>query len=110
MAVRKYFALALLAATAAFGTAVTAQQTAAPAAKAQQLTVTTVPADQTPALVEKLKTATGSVLVVGHSNTLPEVLTALGVTPPVTIGDAEFDNLFIVVTGAQPRLVRLRYK
>lgn len=86
------------------------QQTAAPTAKAQQLTVTTVPADQTAALVDKLKTATGAVLVVGHSNTVPEVMTALGLTPPVTIGDTEFDNLFIVVTGAQPRMVRLRYK
>ena len=49
-------------------------------------------------------------LVVGHSNTVPEVMTALGVKPPVTIGDTEFDNLFIVTTGAQPRMVRLRYR
>ena len=86
------------------------QQTAAPTAKAHQLTVSTVPAAQTAALVAKLKAATGAVLVVGHSNTVPEVIAALGVTPPVTIGDAEFDNLFIVVTGPQPRLIRLRYK
>jgi hypothetical protein len=37
-------------------------------------------------------------------------MTALGVTPPVTIADGEFDNLFIVITGTPPRLVRLRYK
>jgi 2,3-bisphosphoglycerate-dependent phosphoglycerate mutase len=86
------------------------QQTAAPTAKAQHLTVSTVPADETSALVNKLKAATGSVLVVGHSNTVPEVMAALGVTPPVKIDDAEFDNLFIVVTGTPPRLVRLRYK
>jgi phosphohistidine phosphatase SixA len=86
------------------------QQTAAPAAKAQHLTVSTVPADQTAVLVEKLKASSGAVLVVGHSNTVPDVISALGVTTPVTIDDTEFDNLFIVVTGTSPRLVRLRYK
>jgi phosphohistidine phosphatase SixA len=86
------------------------QQTAAPTAKAQHLTISTIPADQTSDLVNKIKAATGAVLVVGHSNTVPEVMTALGVTPPVTIDDSEFDNLFIVITGAQTRLVRLRYE
>ena len=42
-------------------------------------------------------------LVVGHSNTVPEVITALGVTTPVTIGDDEFDNLFIVTPGRTRR-------
>jgi probable phosphoglycerate mutase len=86
------------------------QQTATPTATAQHLTVTTFPADQTAALVEKLKAASGAVLVVGHSNTVPEVIAALGVTTPVAISDPEFDNLFIVTTCAQPRLLRLRYK
>lgn len=50
-------------------------------------------------------------LVVGHSNTVPELLTLLGAEPPVTIGDAEFDNLFIVVPqkGRSPVLLRLKY-
>jgi phosphohistidine phosphatase SixA len=86
------------------------QQTAAPTAKAQHLTVTTIPEDQTATLVNKLKAATGAVLVVGHSSSVPEVMTALGVTPPVTIADSEFDNLFIVIAGTPPRFVRLRYK
>ena len=86
------------------------QETAAPTATAQHLTVTTVKADQTAALVAKLKAAKGAMLVVGHSNTVPEVMTALGVKPAVTIGDTEFDNLFIVTTGAKPSVVRLRYK
>ena len=86
------------------------QETAAPTATAQHVTATTVKADQTAALVAKLKTAKGAVLVVGHSNTVPEVMTALGVKPAVTIADTEFDNLFIVTTGAQPRVVRLHYK
>ena len=37
-------------------------------------------------------------------------MTALGVKPAVTIADTEFDNLFIVTTGAKPTVVRLRYR
>jgi phosphohistidine phosphatase SixA len=86
------------------------QQTAAPTAKAQGQMITTVPADQTATLVQKLKAATGAVLVVGHSNTVPEVIAGLGVTTPVTVGDTEFDNLFIVTAGQQATMVRLHYK
>ena len=42
-------------------------------------------------------------LVVGHSNSVPDVITGLGVKTPVTIGDDEFDNLFLVTTGTPPR-------
>jgi phosphohistidine phosphatase SixA len=51
------------------------------------------------------------VLVVGHSNTVPELLRALNVTTPVTIGDNDFDNLFVVVPRkeAPPILLRLKY-
>jgi len=38
------------------------------------------------------------VLVVGHSNTIPAVVKALG-GPEVTIGENEYDNLFILVPG-----------
>jgi broad specificity phosphatase PhoE len=50
------------------------------------------------------------VLVVGHSNTIPNLLETLGVTEKVTLVDAEYDNLFVVVPkegGAT--LLRLRY-
>jgi phosphohistidine phosphatase SixA len=86
------------------------QETAAPLAKALGLTVITVPANDTNALVEKLKAATANVLVVGHSNTVPEVVKALGISTPATIGDRDYDNLFVVTTGAQPRMIRLHYR
>ena len=49
--------------------------------------------------------------VVGHSNTVPDLLRALHVATPITIEDAEFDNLFIVVPqkDAPPLLLRLKY-
>jgi phosphohistidine phosphatase SixA len=87
------------------------QETARPAAQAHHLTVTTIKSDQTAALVEKLRAVTGAVLVVGHSNSVPEVIAGLGITTPFTIPDTEFDNLFIVMTGGDaPRITRLRYK
>jgi len=36
------------------------------------------------------------VLVVGHSHTLPDIIEALGISPPPAISGNEFDNLFII--------------
>ena len=53
----------------------------------------------------------GTVLVVGHSNTVPEMLAALGYKTPVRIASSEYDNLFIVVprSGEPPVVLRLRF-
>ena len=40
------------------------------------------------------------VLVSGHSNTVPEIVAALGAPEPPPIDDAEYDNLYIVSAGA----------
>ena len=86
------------------------QQTAAPLAKALGLTVKIVSADSEASLVADLKAAKGNVLVVGHSNTVPELIKRLGVTTAVSIGDDDFDNLFIVNTGTRPSFLRLHYR
>ena len=62
------------------------------------------------ALVKQLEAVKGNVLVVGHSNSVPDVIKGLGATAPVTIGDDEFDNLFIVTTGTHPSVLRLHYR
>lgn len=51
------------------------------------------------------------VLVAGHSNTVPEMIKALGAGPEPVIGEREFDNLFVVTAaGSGPAgLLRLRY-
>jgi phosphohistidine phosphatase SixA len=87
------------------------RQTAAPLAKALNLEVTTSPAREPDALLLKIREAKGNVLVVGHSNTVPEVLKRLGVKDPITIADSEYDNLFIVTRPAsgEPILIRLRF-
>jgi phosphohistidine phosphatase SixA len=50
------------------------------------------------------------ILVVGHSNTVPQIITSIGVLgAPVVIG-TEFDNLFqIIVRGAQRELFHFKY-
>lgn len=86
------------------------QQTAAPLASALGITPVVVPAQDTPGLVARLKQARANVLIVGHSNTVPDVVTALGVATPVSVEDTEFDNLFIVTLQPSPRVIQLRYQ
>jgi broad specificity phosphatase PhoE len=86
------------------------QQTAAPLAKSLGLMVTIVPAKDLAGLVEKIGKSPGNVLVVGHSNTVPGVIKTLGVTATVEIADAEYDNLFVISTGAKPSMLRLHYR
>ena len=86
------------------------QQTAAPLAKALGLTVTIVTSKSEPEVIDHLKKSKGNVLVVGHSNTVPEIIKALGVTTPVTIGDNDFDNMFLVTLSSPPALLRLHYR
>jgi broad specificity phosphatase PhoE len=62
-------------------------------------------------LMDAVRKSTGNVLIVGHSNTVPDLLKRLGIKDAITLADNEYDNLFIVVrrdTG-EPTLVRLRY-
>lgn len=53
----------------------------------------------------------GVVLAVGHSNTVPALLRALGCEEVVSIASDEYDNLFVVVPKRDggATLVRLRY-
>lgn len=84
------------------------KNTAAPLAARLNLTPDVVTAAQTAAMIDKIKThANETVFVVGHSNTVPAIIKALG-GPDVTIGDAEYDNLFIYVPATKT-LTRIRY-
>lgn len=85
------------------------QQTAEPLAKALGIQPTVVPANDMPALIDKLN-ASGHALVVGHSNTVGQIVAGLGVTDQVDLADDEYDNLFVVVRGAKPALVRLHFR
>ncbi|HEX6048648.1 MAG TPA: histidine phosphatase family protein, partial [Gemmatimonadaceae bacterium] len=92
------------------------RSTAAPTATALKLTPEVVGAgplaQHAKAVADRVrKHAGGTVLVVGHSNTIPAIVGALGAPQPREICDGEYDRLFVVVmadTGA-PRLVRSRF-
>jgi hypothetical protein len=49
-----------------------------------------------------------TVLVVGHSNTVPPLLKALGCAEDITISASQYDDLFAVVSRARGRPVLLR--
>lgn len=91
------------------------RNTAAPLAKALGLTPIEVaggksyPADVAAKILADH--AGETVLVVGHSNTTPDVLRQLGIASPPSIADSQYDDLFIVTlaTGMPARLVTLRY-
>jgi phosphohistidine phosphatase SixA len=53
--------------------------------------------------------ASGTVMVVGHSNTVPAIIRALG-GPVVTIADNEYSHLFILQLGSgEARLIRASF-
>jgi len=87
------------------------RQTAAPLADKLKITPVMAAAKDPAPLVRQLQQGTGNALVVGHSNTIPDLLKKLGVKDTVTIADDQYDDLFIVIrrVGESPTLVRLKY-
>ena len=85
------------------------QDTVKPLAAKIGVAVTTIAAGDTAALVARLRAQHGNdvVLIVGHSNTVPGILKALG-GPDVTVADTEYDSLFVLVP-ASGTLSRIRY-
>jgi phosphohistidine phosphatase SixA len=85
------------------------QQTAAPLAHILGMEVTIIPASATASLPPKVKAMSGNALVVGHSNTIPDLISALGIREPVGLAETDYDNLFVVVLGDKPRLLCLHF-
>ena len=85
------------------------QETAAPTAGAAHVSPTVIPANDIRPLVEKLHALNGNALVVGHGNTIPDLLKALGIATPVSIPDDDYTEIFAVMVGDAPQLLRLHY-
>lgn len=73
-----------------------AMETAAPLAKRLGLTVQTYDTNAPGDLVRRVNAAHGAVLVVGHSNTVPDLVTRFGGASAPVIGDEDYGTLFIV--------------
>jgi broad specificity phosphatase PhoE len=85
------------------------QETAAPTARAAHVNPTVIPANDMASLVQKLRALKGNALVVGHGNTIPDLLKAIGVASPVTIPEDDYTEVFAVLPGDAPQLLRLHY-
>jgi len=79
-------------------------QTAQPLAGKLGLKIEQYNAATPKALVEKVKSLRGAVLVVGHSNTLPELVRLFGGAPGEEIGDEEYDRLYQLINGADGKV------
>lgn len=85
-------------------------QTAAPLATALRLSPEIISSKDRITLVTKLRASSGNILVVGHSNIIPDLIKTLGITTPISIADNDYDNLFVVILEEKPRLLRLHYR
>lgn len=86
------------------------KETAAPLAQSLGMQPEVIQADDFRSLIPKLNAARGNVLVVGHSNTLPQIINALGISARVAVAESDYDNLFLVVREQPPQLIRLHYR
>ena len=76
------------------------RQTAQPLAQANGVEVQIYDPRTPQALVATVKTLSGAVLVVGHSNTLPELVRLFGGQPGADIADNEYDRVYQLIPGA----------
>jgi broad specificity phosphatase PhoE len=89
------------------------QQTAEPLAQKLGIRPEIVPAKEVDALVAKLRAEAGkgTLLVIGHSNTIPVIVGRLSGQSEPPIGDSEYDRMFVVtlVGSNRAKVVALRY-
>ena len=84
------------------------RQTAEPLSQASGVPVALYDPAAPKALVEKVRALDGAVLVVGHSNTLPELVRLFGGQPGADVGDNEYDRLYQLVRGPDGAITTVR--
>lgn len=89
------------------------QQTAAPLAERLGKHAVVVPAADTKGLVTRVmhEHEGGTVLIIGHSNTVPELIHELGDIDVPPFGDDEYDTLYVlsIPSFGQASLLRMEY-
>ncbi|HEX8624210.1 MAG TPA: phosphoglycerate mutase family protein [Allosphingosinicella sp.] len=73
-----------------------ALETAGPLAAKLGVTVKEYDPRDTPGLVARVKAEGGTVLIVGHSNTVPEIVAQLGGARPADLGEGDYGDIFRV--------------
>lgn len=83
------------------------RETVAPLAARLGLTPIVYDPRDTPGLVARIRAEHGPVLVVGHSNTVPEIVAALGGTPPPALGHDDFGDIWRIAPGGATTHMRI---
>lgn len=85
------------------------RSTAAPLAEQLALPIQEYAPRAPQELVNKVSTLEGAVLIVGHSNTLPELVTLFGGQPGSEIDEErEFDRVYQLITGPDGKVSTIR--
>ena len=84
-----------------------ARETAAPLAGRLGLAPAEYDPRDTPALVARVRAERGPVLVVGHSNTVPDIVEQLGGTRPAPIAEDRYGDIWHV-SGTPPSTMAMR--
>jgi broad specificity phosphatase PhoE len=84
-----------------------ARETAAVLAGRLGLTPKIYDPRDTPALIAAVTAETGTVLIVGHSNTVPEIVERLGGTRPADLSESDYGDVWRVY-GPDRRVERMR--
>ena len=86
-----------------------AQQTAAPLAARLKLTPKIYDPRDTPALIAAVSAESGTILIVGHSNTVPDIVEKLGGKRPADLTHEDFGDIWHIVgpekTTTQARII-----
>ncbi len=83
------------------------RQTAAPLAARLGLTPIVYDPADTPGLVARVRAGPKPVLIVGHSNTVPEIIAQLGGTRPAPLVHADFGDLWRIGPGGATARLRI---
>ncbi len=83
------------------------RQTVAPLAARLGLTPNLYDPRDTPGLIARVRTEHGVVLVVGHSNTVPDIIAALGGTRPAPLVHEDFGDIWRVAPGGGTARMRI---
>ncbi len=79
------------------------RQTAAALYSARRLEPKTYDPADTPALLARVRAERGPVLIVGHSNTVPDIVEALGAPRPAALSHPDFGDIWTVKKGRAVR-------
>jgi len=88
-------------------------QTAEPVAALLKINLIAMPSANAGEMITRIQreNANDIVLIVGHSNTIPDLIKRFGAAEQLNIADPEYDNLFILIpqAGRPALLLRLHF-